>query len=216
MTRACPLSPAELADLLARVALRDTGAMRQLYDGTASRLFGVILRIQPDRAAAEDVLQETFFAVWQQAQLYRASLGHPWAWLLTLTRNKAIDSLRGTRPTVSIDNAPGATPAFPSDEELDDDGPFKNGAAWAQQDGAEEVWRQRHTQRYLHDCLQQLPPVQRQSVILAYMHGLSHLELAQHLRAPLGSVKSWVRRALMGLRDCLQHTERPTPDEHSA
>ncbi|TSE21378.1 ECF RNA polymerase sigma factor SigK [Tepidimonas alkaliphilus] len=210
MTRAYSFSPDELADLLARVALHDAGALRRLYDGTAARLFGVILRIQPDRAAAEDALQETYLAVWQQAQLYRASLGHPWAWLLTLARNKAIDSLRGARPVVSLENTPAAAAATAAGETLSDDEPSDPAVAWAQHDGGEEVWHQRRTQRHLHDCLQQLPPVQRQSVILAYMHGLSHLELAQHLRAPLGSVKSWVRRALLGLRDCLQQVGHPT------
>jgi len=185
----------ELSGLLARTGLGDRAAFATLYERTSAHLLGVVMRIQRDRALAEDILQEVYVNVWRAAQSFDAAQSQPLTWLTSVARNRAIDSLRRaqaqpqlkTNLTTSID-----------DEETDvydtvaDDAP-----------GPLDLLSRASDARALSACMQGLSAQQRQSVALAFFDGLSHAEVAEAMRQPLGTVKSWVRRALMSLKSCL-------------
>lgn len=179
-----------LRDHLARVALGDRAAMRKVYDATSAHLFGVALRILNRRDLAEDVLQEAFVNVWHHAGSYRASQAEPMTWLISIVRNKALDHLRAGQRFVaeSIDVA--------GDEhevrQIPDERPDPVQLLMAAGDAL-----------LIRGCLEAIEATQRQCLALAYYHGYSHTEVAEHLRAPLGSVKAWIRRGLERLRKCL-------------
>lgn len=177
----------ELIALLDQVAARDEAALKQLYTVTAPRLYGLALRILGNREWAEDVLQDSFLAIWRQAGDYRASLSPAQAWMGLQVRSRALDFLRRRRAQRlhlhdSIDEA-----WLP---ESDRPGPMQLVEASEQA-------------VVLHQCLERLERPQRQVVSLAYLRDLSHSELADQLKLPLGTVKSWVRRSLEQLRKCL-------------
>lgn len=184
----------ELGHLLARAGLGDRAAFARLYELTSGHLFAVVLRIQRDRALAEDLLQEVYVSVWKSAGSFDAARSQPLTWLTHIARNRAIDSLRRlqTQPrTVSLsvgDDEDSPDPA----EGLPSDGP-----------GPLDLLGRASDQRELAQCMGRLTPPQRQSVALAFFDGLSHAEVAAHLKEPLGTVKSWVRRALATLKGCL-------------
>jgi RNA polymerase sigma-70 factor (ECF subfamily) len=187
---------AALTDALARVALGDRAAFAALYQATRSHLFGVILRINPDRAQAEDLLQEVFVNVWRAAEGFDATRSQPLTWLTSVARNRAIDSLRRRRTEVSTVSA-----TLPDDEGAGGDDAL---ASVASPDaGPLELLQQAAQAREVTHCVQQLSAEQQQCVALAYYQGLSHAEVAAHLAQPLGTVKSWFRRALIALKDCL-------------
>ena len=187
----------ELAHLLARSGLGDRAAFARLYQRTAGHLLAVVLRIQRDRALAEDLLQEVYVNVWKAAADFDAARAQPLTWLTRIARNKAIDSLRRQAAQPQLDSA--SADADDGDEAHDrvaatpDDGP-----------GPLDLLSRASEVRELDQCLQHLSAPQRQSVALAFYDGLSHAEVAERLREPLGTVKSWVRRALQTLRGCLE------------
>jgi RNA polymerase sigma-70 factor (ECF subfamily) len=184
-----------LAGLLARTALGDRRAFAQLYELTSAHLFAVVLRIQRDRGAAEDLLQEVYVAVWKSAGGFDAARAQPMTWLTSIARNRAIDSLRraATQP---------ATESLTRDD--DDDRPDPLEALPDERPGPAELLARAGEARELGRCMEGLSAAQRQSVALAFFDGLSHAEIADHLHEPLGTVKSWVRRALMALKACLE------------
>lgn len=182
-----------LAADLARSALGDRVAFRRLYDGSRAHLFGVILRIQPDRTRAEDVLQEVFVKVWRSASSFDPAKAQPLTWLTAIARHGAIDSLRRRQAqpqTVSLTR---------DDDEAEDE---QIEAAADEADPLALLQRAGQARAVSH-CLGELSAQQQQCLALAFYQGLSHAEVADHLAQPLGSVKSWVRRALMALKDCL-------------
>ena len=173
-----------LEGLLARSALGDRGAFRALYDATAPKLFAVALRILRREDWAEEVLQECYVSVWRHATEYSASRAAPMTWMTSIVRNRCLDWLRRPNPQPLDDEQLEAL-------ESDNPGPLA------------ELERGRDTAA-LARCLRGLDAKQRQAIALAFFDGLSHAELASHLREPLGTVKTWVRRGLARLRNCLE------------
>ena len=179
----------ELMYLLDRIAAQDDSALKALYECTSSKLFGLALRIVRHRDLAEDVLQEAFLSIWRGAGSYRASLSPPMAWMGLIVRSRALDALR-KRASDRSD----VTNEF--DEEmaqtLEGDSPNPMDTTQA----SEQAFA-------LHQCLGKLDNKQREVVSLAYLRDQSHSELAEQLRLPLGTVKSWIRRGLEQLRQCM-------------
>lgn len=185
----------EVAALLARTALADRAAFARLYDATSAQLFAVVLRIQRDRALAEDLLQEIYVNVWRSAASFDASRSQPLTWLVSIARNRAIDSLRRVQSQPQLQS----TTSDADDEEGPD--PLERHADAGP--GPLELLDRACDARELTRCIEHLSAAQRQSVALAFYDGLSHAEVAEHLQQPLGTVKSWLRRALVALKDCL-------------
>lgn len=180
-----------LNQLLARIALRDRAALRQLYEHTASRLMAVAFRMLGDRAAAEDVLQEVFVNVWTRAAQMPALRSHPLAWLTSMVRNRSIDLLRQAKPEVPL-------------QWQDADGQEHQHDIASEGLTPPEQMLQRQSDDALSKCLDHLEPEPRQAVLLSYYEGLTHFELADRMKRPLGTIKAWVRRSLMRLKDCLE------------
>jgi RNA polymerase sigma-70 factor, ECF subfamily len=186
---------AALAQMLARITLGDRAAFAALYKAVSAPLLGVILRIQRDRAQAEDVLQEIFVSIWRAAQSFDAARAQPMTWLTSIARNRAIDSLRRGKTEVAT------VSSLSADD--DDDGPNLVDTLPSELDGPMQALQQASQAKAVSRCIGTLSAEQQQCVALAYYQGLSHSEVAEHLKQPLGTVKSWVRRALMSLKDCL-------------
>ena len=187
----------ELAQLLSRAGLGDRAAFATLYERTSAHLFAVVLRINRDRAQAEDILQEVYVNVWRSAQSFDAAQSQPLTWLTSIARNRAIDSLRRAQSQPQFQSAP--TSGGDDAEETDVYDKLADDSA-----GPLELLSRASDARALSHCMEGLSSQQRQSVALAFFDGLSHAEVAEQLRQPLGTVKSWVRRALMALKGCLE------------
>ncbi len=186
---------AALAEALARVALGDRAAFATLYQASSAHLFGVILRINADRAQAEDILQDVFVTIWRVAQSFDAARSQPMTWLTSIARNRAIDSRRRQKTAIQTVST---SPATGEHEDADLLAGVPSGGP-----GPLDLLQQAAQARDLAHCIGKLSAEQQQCVALAYYQGLSHAEVAQHLAQPLGTVKSWVRRALAALKDCL-------------
>lgn len=186
----------ELSGLLARSGLGDRAAFATLYQRTSAHLLAVVMRINRDRAQAEDILQEVFVNVWRAAKSFDAAQSQPLTWLTSIARNRAIDSLRRLQTQPQFQ-----THAAPSGSDREDESVYDTVADAAP--GPLDLLSQASDARSLGLCMDELSALQRQSVALAFFQGLSHAEIAAQLRQPLGTVKSWVRRALLTLRSCL-------------
>jgi RNA polymerase sigma-70 factor (ECF subfamily) len=176
--------PERLADLLARSALGDRAAFEALYRATRSKLFGVSLRIVRESSLAEEVLQDSFVSIWNHAADYARARSAPTTWMTAIVRNRSLDVVRRTREEPDIDEVLTAN--------LADDAPTPDRNALIQAES--------HS---IARCLEELEGAQKQSIVLAFFHGLSHSEVAQHIGRPLGTVKTHIRRGLMRLCDCL-------------
>ena len=184
-----------LAALLARVSLGDRAAFATLYRQTAAHLLGVILRINSDRAQAEDLLQEIFVKIWSAAGSFDAQRAQAMTWLTSIARHRAIDSLRRRQAEPQWVTARAG--ADEEDDELLDQ--FASDAS-----GPMELLGQAVQARAVGVCMKGLTGEQQQTLALAFYQGLSHTEVAAQLRQPLGTVKSWARRGLQALRNCLE------------
>jgi RNA polymerase sigma-70 factor, ECF subfamily len=169
-----------LIGLLSRTAQGDRTAFKQVYDLASPQLLGVALSFMRRRDHAEDLLQDAFLAIWQKAPQYAPDRGAPMAWMAMIVRHRAIDRLRTQRrrPQEAQIDAPGA-------EEGIDHG--------AHASDGHDVSR----------ALAALPDNHRTAVMLAFVEGLTHEELSLRLNAPLGTVKSWIRRGLLAMKESL-------------
>jgi RNA polymerase sigma-70 factor (ECF subfamily) len=173
-------------DLLLAVASGERDAFAALYRASAPQLFALALRILKRRDAAEEVLQEAFVNVWRHAVDYRPEKGSAIGWMATIVRNRALDRLRRARPETPLDEAS-----------------ERHGWADSAPDPLESATMSESARR-LDACLERLEDGPRRAIRLAYYEGLTHEALATRLGAPLGTVKSWVRRGLMRLKTCLE------------
>ena len=190
-----PEKSQELSRLLSRTSLGDRAAFATLYQQTSSHLFAVVLRINRDRSQAEDVLQEVYVNVWRAASSFDAAQSQPLTWLTSIARNRAIDGLRRAQTQPQVQHI------STSDDE--DSDVYTNLADPTS--GPLEMLSKASDARALSHCMEGLSAQQRQSVALAFYDGLTHAEVASHLGQPLGTVKSWVRRALSHLKGCLDN-----------
>lgn len=182
-----PVTPPleEIEDLIARIAMGDRAAFRLLYQRTSAKLFGVCLRVLEDRHMAEEALQDVFIKVWNRAGQYRVNGFSPMTWLITLARNAAIDRRRkrnrGRKPE-PIESA----------DLLADPGP-----------GPERQAELSSEAQALELCMSELPPERAEMVRRAYLEGATYSELADATGTKLNTVRTWLRRSLMQLRECL-------------
>ncbi len=171
-----------LESLLAATALGDRQAIARIYELAGPRLFSIALRMLQRRDAAEDVIQESFVAIWRKAGQYDGTKGAPLAWMAGIVRHRAIDRLRAEQ------RHPRSVPDWQD-------------IAESATGGQSEPLGQ--GELHVRDCVGELVENQRKALIMAYYYGLTHEELADHLGAPLGTVKSWIRRGLLQLKECV-------------
>lgn len=164
-------------------------ALRELYDLTASKLYGLALRVVSNREWAEDVLQEAYLNIWRIAGDYHAALSPPLAWMGVIVRSRALDFLR-RRASERADSALELDPVISDTVAGEAPNPMDTTEA------SEQAWA-------LHECLRKLEARQREVLSLAYLRDLSHGELAEQLKLPLGTVKTWIRRGIEQLRGCM-------------
>jgi len=176
-------SQADLEQLIAQVALQDRAAFRALFSATSAKLFGVCLRVLNDRAEAEDALQEIYVKVWHRAARYSVTGHSPMTWLITVARNHAIDRLRARKGRVET-----LDPEMP----LADPAPGPEARAVAAGEAAR-----------IAACLEELEDTRAAAVRGAYFEGASYADLAARFEVPLNTMRTWLRRSLLSLKDCL-------------
>jgi RNA polymerase sigma-70 factor (ECF subfamily) len=174
----------EIERLIARVALQDREAFDTLYERVGGKLFAVCLRVLTKRAAAEDAMQDTFVKIWKNADRYQANGLSPMTWLITIARNTAIDRLRARRKGHQDIDTPGLELAAP--------GPSPEQAAVAASEAAR-----------LSDCLDRLEEDRGAALRGAYLEGETYKDLASRFNVPLNTMRTWLRRGLIALRECM-------------
>lgn len=184
-----PITDERLMAWLERIAQQDAQALRELYDATSHKLFGIAMRVVGNVEHAEDVLQEAFLTIWRVAGDYRAPLSPPMVWLGVIVRSRGLDFLRRRASERALAGQP-MDDMLADTLAADQDTPLDTSEA------SEQAWA-------LHECLRKIEPKQREVVTMAYFRDLSHSELAQQLKLPLGTVKTWMRRSLEQLRTCM-------------
>ena len=176
-------SISNIENLILRVAMGDRAAFSNLYDATSAKLFGVCLRVLNNRAEAEDALQDVFVKIWQKSDRYAVNGYSPMTWLITLARNQSIDKLRARKaPAQDIDDMPDLTASGPNPEE----------AAIASSERAQ-----------IDFCLDQLDDSKSAAVRAAYLEGETYQDLADRFDVPLNTMRTWLRRSLQKLKECL-------------
>ena len=178
------LTQAELVRVLAAVAKSDKAAFEQLYGATRAKLYGVLLRILGRPELAEEVMQETYLKVWKMADQFDSTIASPITWMVAMARNRAIDIVR-KRGEVSIEDEPMALNVA-----------AETPAPLARREMTEELKR-------LLACLGKLDPEKQRIVLLAYYSGWSREKLSQKLDIPVNTIKTWLRRSLIEIRECM-------------
>ena len=173
----------EIERLISRVALGDRLAFRTLYERTSAKLLGICLRILNDRQEAEDVLQETYVKVWNKAGSFATGRASAIAWLAAVARNQAIDRARARKPAAEDESVMEAIP---------DNTP-----------SPEDVAVSADENRRIADCLDELDGRHAAAIKRTYLSGWSYREAAAELQVPLNTVKTWIRRGLLALRECM-------------
>lgn len=178
------MTPEGISELISRVSLRDRAAFDVLYASTSAKLFGVCLRVLGNRTEAEDALQDIYVKIWNKADRFAVAGTSPISWLVAVARNHCIDRLRA-RKRVSTDLDEASDIAEPSAN------PEQSAIA------AGEA-------RRLIDCLDQLDAARASAVRGAYLNGDSYELLAQRHKVPLNTMRTWLRRSLLKLKECLE------------
>ena len=174
----------ELVWLLGAVARGDETAFEQLYEATRAKLYGLLLRILGKPALAEEVMHETYLKIWNMADRFDPATASPITWMVAIARNRAIDIVR-KRGDVSVDEEPGAIePAAEAPAPL------------ARREMTAELKR-------LLSCLGRLDPEKQRIVLLAYYSGWSRDQLAAKLDIPVNTIRTWLRRSLLEIRECM-------------
>ncbi|NEJ69275.1 sigma-70 family RNA polymerase sigma factor [Rhizobium phaseoli] len=174
----------EIADLIGRVALGDRRAFIALYNQTGPKLFAICLRILKDRPEAEEAVQEVYISIWQRAGSFQAATGSAAAWLSAIARNRSIDALRSRKPIADeLDSA----------YDLADDAPDPETQTVTKDEG-----------RRIDTCMEELEADRAVAVKRAYVEGLSYQELADQFGVPLNTMRTWLRRSLLKLRECME------------
>ena len=173
----------EIENLIGRVALGDRQAFSMLYDATSAKLFGVVMRVLNDRAGAEDAVQDSYMKIWQHAARYNANGMSPMTWMITIARNTAIDRIRRTRPAIGLD---AVVPHLTSP------GPDPEQSAVAAGEARRMIL-----------CLDELEESRGAAVRGAYLEGRSYADLAEAFGVPLNTMRTWLRRSLQSLRECM-------------
>jgi RNA polymerase sigma-70 factor, ECF subfamily len=178
------MTPQDITKLIVRTSMKDRAAFDLLYRQTSAKLFGVCLRVLNDRADAEEALQEVFIKIWTKADRFAVSDLSPISWLVAIARNHAIDRIRARRkPAAGIDAALDVADPAPGPEAL--------------------VVAGSESER-IHHCLDELEQDRAAAVRGAYLSGESYAELAQRHGVPLNTMRTWLRRSLIKLRECLE------------
>ncbi|WP_232471466.1 sigma-70 family RNA polymerase sigma factor [Halomonas sp. N3-2A] len=179
----------DYADALARCARGEQAALHQLYRQEGAKLLGVVMRIVKDRGMAEDIVHDACLNIWQRADSFDPERGSARTWIFSIARHLALNAIRQRDREIRVDiNDPG---------ELADDDTYQQSLSTT----AEAFdWQ---TGQQMDECLQQLETERRNCVLHAYVDGLSHAEISAHTGAPLGTVKAWIKRSLLRLRECM-------------
>jgi RNA polymerase sigma-70 factor, ECF subfamily len=197
--------PTDDAEVVLRMAAGSEAALETIYDRYATAIFAAAYRLTSDRGTAEEVVQETFLALWNRAESFDANAGSLAAWLHTIARNRAIDRLRaaGRRPSLVALSSAAASDEDPTQalERLVLRGSVVAGAAAPA--GPEEAYATVGRREAIRDAMAEMPELERTVILLAYQEELSQAEIAERLGWPLGTVKTRTRRALMRLREGL-------------
>jgi RNA polymerase sigma factor (sigma-70 family) len=179
----------QMIEWLSRIAQQDAQALKALYDATSQRLYAIAMRVVSNTEHAEDVLQEAYLTIWRVAGDYQKSLSPPLVWMGVIVRSRGLDFLRRRKAEQSLAGQP-------MDEMLSDTLAADDATPMDMQEASEQAWA-------LHECLRKIEAKQREVLTLAYFRDLSQNELAQQLKLPLGTVKTWMRRSLAQLRTCM-------------
>ena len=180
-----PATNDRLTALLSRASLGDRAAFGELYNATKSKLFAVALRIVRERHIAEEVLQDSFVKIWHHAADYAAAKSAPMTWMTAIVRNRSLDIVRRPVREIADDNDYFAL-------NMEDESPTPP-----------EQLASKRDQAHIVRCMQALEGEQHKAISLAFFQGLSHTEVADQLKKPLGTVKTHIRRGLLKLKDCL-------------
>lgn len=176
-----------LIHLLGKVSLNDEAAFAQLYELTSGALYGFALKVVADESLASEVLQEAYMKIWRKAGDYRPHLAKPMTWMIAITRNHGIDTLRKQR--IKTDDKPIDEMISLIDESAEN--PVASSIAGDERE------------QLIH-CMQGLKGDQQKAVLYAFYQDLTHEEIAGRLDKPLGTIKSWVRRGLLSLKTCME------------
>ncbi len=175
----------ELGKLLERCVRQDQVAFKALYDCTSRRLYATLFNILRIEAVAEEALQETYVKVWNKASEYKSELGQPITWMTSIARYQALDMLRKRRIREDRETEWEAIPSLDT--------------MMTQPDPSQMA----EYQDILEQCFGRLSESQRQCILRAFLEGLTHDELSESTKSPVGTVKSWIRRGLVSLKECI-------------
>lgn len=172
-----------IEELIAKIALGDRSALAALYDATSGKLFSICLRVLRNRSEAEDALQDVYLRIWAKADRYAVTGHSPMTWLITVARNLSIDRLRAKKSShIDLDSVGELVESRP--------GPEATSIAASEQ-------------RRISACFEELPPARADAVRAAYLDGASYQALADRFDVPLNTMRTWLRRSLIALKECL-------------